>query len=244
MSQTPIRTVAVAIAILVAPSLLNAQGSAKLLADARGQLAGHNLDSAITILRTVTSDQRADSSSRAEAFMWLGVAAFYKGQDSAALVDFREALRNDPLLVAATPLASLDSTLADWWEREQTLALCGEALPAWGWPPAPLPAPTTVTPMNVDARVGQAPEIISGPRLEYPDNLRRALVQGRVLARVIIDTSGHAERGSVRVLTTPHHDFKQPVIEYTEHARFRGAVLHGARVRSCVVLPVDFRISR
>jgi TonB family protein len=98
--------------------------------------------------------------------------------------------------------------------------------------------------MNAEARAAQAPEIVSGPPLWYPDNLRRAFIQGRVLVRAIIDSSGKAERGSVRVLFTPNPGFNQPVIDYTEHAQFSVAVSRGVRTRSCVVIPVDFKIKR
>ncbi len=240
MIRSLIATLVMATALLATPSSLCAQSHSQLLAGARAQLIGHNLDSAITLLRAVADNGQADSSERAEAFMWLGVTTFYKGQDSSAKDAFREALRNDPLLVAATMLANLDSTLADMWEREQTIAVCGEMMPAWGWPPGP---PTTARGMNQEARAGQAPEIISGPPLLYPSNLREALIQGRVLVRAVIDPSGKAERGSVRVLSTPNHGFNSAVTDYTEHAKFSGAMAGGARIRSCVVLPIDFKIT-
>lgn len=239
ISRSITGTIAVAAILVVAPSFLGAQ-EPQLLVDARAQLARRNLDSAITLFGAVASDQHADSSVRAEALMWRGVAFFYKGQDSSGHTDFREALRHDPLLLGAPALARLDPALADWWEREQTLAVCGEALPAWGWPPG---GPSfAAAAMNADARAGEAPVIVSGPHLSYPDGLRSALIQGRVLARLIVDTSGNTERGSVRIITAAHRGFRQPVIHYAERARFNAAVFRGVRVRSCVVLPVDFKL--
>ncbi len=227
-------------ACLVVTTVLGAQNYSTRLADVRGQLARRSLDSAVIALRGIASDPRADSSARAEAFMWLGVAVFYQGQDSAARANFREATRYEPLLMAAEPLARLDSALTDWWEREQTLALCGEALPAWGWPPR-FPASS---PMNAEARAGKAPEMRERPPLAYPDHLRSRYIQGRVLARAILDPSGRAERGSVRILSTPHPDFSRTVMKMVEGARFSAAVSGDTAVRSCVVLPVDFSIRR
>jgi TonB family protein len=219
------------------PAPLPEQHSTRL-ADARGQLARRNLDSAVIMLRDIATDPRANSTARAEAFMWLGVAVYYQGQDSSTRHNFREALRHDPLLVGAEPLTRLDSTLGDWWEREQTFALCGEALPAWGWP---VVFPSS-SPMNPDARAMKPPELSRRPRLEYPSNLRSASTQGRVLARAILDTSGRAEQGSVRILSSPHPDFSRVVRKMIEGAGFSAAVSGGTAVRSCVILPVDFSI--
>ena len=233
-------TGAVATACVVVTTVLSAQSHWTRLADARGQLARRNLDSAAIVLRSVTSDPRADSTARAEAFMWLGVVVFYQGQDSSARANFQEALRYSPLLLAAETLARLDSVLADRWERDQTLALCGEALPAWGWPPNP---PST-SPMNAEARAGKAPEMRKRPSLEYPEHLRSQYIQGRVLARAVLDSTGRAERGSVRILSTPHPDFSRNVLRMVEDARFSAAVSGDTAVRSCVILPVDFSIRR
>jgi TonB family protein len=237
-------TIAVALATVLVfwPLCLNGQRASELLADALSQVRAHRLDSAITLLHTITASGEADSSERAEAFLWLGVATFYKGQDSAAAASFRNALGIDPLLTPVGVLGSLDSGLAALWENEQTQAVCDEALPAWL--PAAGSSTTQTNALNSRARAAQAPTIVSGPRLWYPDNLRRAGIQGRVLVRVIIDTLGRAEQRSVRVIWTAHPGLNHPVVEYMEHARFSVATSSAGRARSCVVLPVDFKISR
>ena len=236
-------TGAVAAGCVVATTALSAQNYATRLADGRTQLGRRNLDSAMIVLRGIARDPRAGATVRAEAFMWLGVAVFYQGQDSSARANLQEALRLDPLLLGAEPLHRLDSALGDWWEREQTLALCGEALPAWGWgwPPA---GPSSTSPMNADARAGKAPEFRTHPPIQYPDHLRRQHVQGRVLARALLDSSGRAERGSVRIFATPHADFTRPVTRMIEDARYSAAVAGDTPVRSCIILPVDFSIRR
>ena len=239
MSRALLSPLIAALALMLGPSRLSSQRSGQLLTDARDQIRTRNLDSAITLLHAITTSSQADSSERAEAFIWLGVATFYKGQDSTATYAFKDALDNNPLQTPAAVLARLDSGLAALWERQQTTVLCGEALPAWLGDPGP-----TGAPLNPDARAAQGPEVISGPLLSYPDNLRRAYVQGRVMVRALIDTLGRAERGSVRIISTAHRDFNKPVTEYMERAHFRVAVSSAGRVRSCVILPVDFRIKR
>ena len=237
MSRVLLSPLIVALALMLGPSRLHGQRSGQLLTDARRQIQARNLDSAVTLLRAITTPGQADPSERAEAFIWLGVATFYKGQDSIAGYAFKNALYNNPLLMPAAVLARLDSGLAALWERQQTGVLCGETLPAWLRDIGP-----TVTSLNSDARSAQGPEIISGPPLSYPDNLRRADVQGRVMVRALIDTLGRAERGSVRIIRTAHRDFNEPVTGYMERARFRVAVSSAGRVRSCIILPVDFSI--
>lgn len=174
--------------------------------------------------------------------MWLGVVSFYKGTDSATSAAFRDALRNEPLLIMGPRLARLDSSLATIWEKEQTVTLCGESLPAWG---SPAGSAVSAPAINADARAAlRPPEILSGPPVQYPDYLRSAYVQGRVIVRAIIDTNGHAENGSARVLRTPHAGFNAVVVEYMEKAQFRAATSSAGPVRSCVIVPVDFTIKR
>ncbi len=238
MSRTILCALTFATGLIPAPSRLSGQRPAQLLADARDQIRAQKLDSAITLLHAITTSGEADSSERAEAFVWLGVATFYQGHDSAVTYAFRDALGSNPLLTPASHLARLDSGLAALWEHEQTIVLCGESLPAWLWSLQP----RQTLALNSDARTTRGPEIVSGPQPWYPDNLRRAEIQGRVWARAVIDTLGRAERPSVRILGTPHPDFNRSVTEYAEHAHYRVAVSTAGRVRSCVVFPVDFRI--
>lgn len=209
--------------------------SSQALADALAQIRAHRLDSAAVLLQQIATAPGADSSERAVAYMWLGVASFYSGQDSTATSHFRHALEIDPLLTASGVLARLDSSLAVAWEDEQTRALCGEALPAWIWPTAPS---ETGDPLNSRARGSRPPQIVTGPALTYPEDLRLVGIQGRVVARVIIDSLGHAERGSIRIISTPNTGFNGAATEYFQKVQFT------PRTRSCVVLPVDFKVKR
>jgi TonB family protein len=239
--RTCCHAVILATACVFWPLCLSGQGTSELLADALSQIRARRLDSAITLLQTITTFAQTGSSEQAEAFTWLGVATFYKGQDSTAAAAFRKALEIDVFLTPTEVLAKLDSGLAVLWESEQTRAVCDEPLPAWHPPPI---GSSMGDPMNSEARAGRSPTIVSGPQIRYPDNLRREGIQGRVLARVIIDTLGRAEPRSIRILLTSHPDFNRPVIAYMERARFSVTRLGDRRVRSCVVFPVDFRIKR
>lgn len=229
------------------PIAARAQGSAttppssQALAGALAQIRAQNLDSATVLLRLIATAPTADSSERAVAYMWLGVATYYKGQDSVATSHFRSALEINPVLTAAALLAKLDSGMAVSWENEQTRALCGETIPAWIQTAAPSAA---LDPLNASARAAQGPKLTAAPPFAYPENLREANVQGRVVVRAIIDSAGHAEPGSVRIVSSPNSGFNETVTGAIQNASFTPQISRGARTRACVVLPVDFTITR
>jgi TonB family protein len=96
----------------------------------------------------------------------------------------------------------------------------------------------------MESVVEERPVIISGPQLNYPDLLRHAGVQGRVLVQAIIDTSGRAEPQSVKIIQSPNPGLDQPAKNYVLRALFRPARVHGRAVRVLLNLPIDFKIKR
>jgi TonB family protein len=96
----------------------------------------------------------------------------------------------------------------------------------------------------MESVVDERPEVLSGPQLQYPDLLREASIQGRVLVQAIIDTTGRVEPQSVKVIQSPNPGFDQPAKNYVLRALFRPARLHGRAVRVLINLPIDFKIKR
>ncbi len=90
--------------------------------------------------------------------------------------------------------------------------------------------------------LSQKPALLFGPRLDYPEDLRRNRIQGRVLVQAILDTLGRIEPGSIQFVMTPDPGFLMPVSQYLALARFRPARRNGRLVRSLVQMPVDFRL--
>jgi len=90
----------------------------------------------------------------------------------------------------------------------------------------------------------ERPVFLSGPPLQYPNLLRQAGIQGRVLVRAIIDTTGRAEPASVRVVESPHPGFDQAARDFVLHARFSHGRLHGRAVRTLIEFPVTFQTTR
>jgi protein TonB len=96
----------------------------------------------------------------------------------------------------------------------------------------------------LEAVVEERPERISSPPVRYPDILRQAGIEGRVLLELVIDTSGHAERGSIRVLSSTHQLFEGPAREVAQASLFSPGRIQGRAVRVRVQLPINFSISR
>lgn len=96
----------------------------------------------------------------------------------------------------------------------------------------------------MESVVEERPQLLSGRQPQYPDLLRQAGVEGRVIVQAIIDTSGRAEPRSVKVLQSPNPGFDQPAKNFVLGALFRPARVHGRAVRVLVNLPIDFKLSR
>jgi len=86
------------------------------------------------------------------------------------------------------------------------------------------------------------PAFLSGPTLVYPDLLRQAGVQGRVIVQAIIDTMGRAEPWSVKIIESPNEGFNEPARNYILGALFRAARIHARAVRVLVNVPIDYSI--
>jgi protein TonB len=78
------------------------------------------------------------------------------------------------------------------------------------------------------------------PRPRYPETLRQAGVEGRVVVRFVVDTAGRVERGSVAVTSSSHALFTAAVEPLVAGLRFRPAEAGGRRVRQLVEMPFEF----
>lgn len=92
--------------------------------------------------------------------------------------------------------------------------------------------------------VEEQPERLAGPQPPFPELLKQAQIQGRVLARAIIDTTGRIEPNSIKILQTPNPGFNAGVIDALRKSLFRPARVHGRAVRIMIDIPFDFTIKR
>src|SRR2546421_5433108 len=95
--------------------------------------------------------------------------------------------------------------------------------------------------VSTESMVDERPVFLSGPPLRYPPLLRQAGIEGRVLVRAIIDTTGRADPASAQVIDSPHPGFNEAARNALLQARFRGGRFRGRAVRVVITFPVDFR---
>lgn len=90
---------------------------------------------------------------------------------------------------------------------------------------------------QVSLATGNAP-----PR--YPELLRAAGVEGRVVARFVVNEGGRVEGGSVKFVQSDNHLFDEAVRAALLRMRFTPAEIGGRKVRQLVEMPFVFALSR
>ena len=98
--------------------------------------------------------------------------------------------------------------------------------------------------LYLESVVDEKPERISSPPLEYPDLLRQAGIEGAVTFEVVIDSAGHAEPGSLRVVGATNKAFEASARKAVLGSLFRPGRVGGRLVRVLVQIPVSFTIRR
>jgi protein TonB len=78
----------------------------------------------------------------------------------------------------------------------------------------------------------------------YPDMLRQAGVEGEVLAQFVVDTTGKAEPGSLKILKSSHDLFIQSVKNALPQMKFIPAEVGGRKVKQLVQQPFSFSIAK
>jgi TonB family protein len=96
----------------------------------------------------------------------------------------------------------------------------------------------------IEAVVDEKPERVKDPPLEYPDLLRQAGIEGSVIIEVIIDTTGHAEPGSLRVVQSTNKAFEMSARDAVLKSVYRPGRVRGQAVRVLVQVPISFTIRR
>jgi protein TonB len=94
-----------------------------------------------------------------------------------------------------------------------------------------------------EALVDQVPTLLAAPPPDYPSLLRQAGISGRVVLQAVLDTNGHAEPASIKVVSTSHVGFERPGRQWMLKSLFRPARARGRAVRVLVNMPLDFTIT-
>jgi TonB family protein len=85
-------------------------------------------------------------------------------------------------------------------------------------------------------------EVLTGPLPVYPDLLRQAGVQGRVVLEAVVDTTGRVLAPSILVVSRTNPGFVAPARQALLATLFRPAMVGGKPVRMRVRIPYEFAI--
>ena len=201
-------------------------------------LVGHSVIVLAAVVATLTAGQKKDEQTLDTAMVFLNQEEQKKPEEQPPVVDVPQ-LKGFQTVVAPTdiPTNIPPINLQEHFDPKDYTGTGVEGGIGTGIVP-------DAGQVFMESVVEERPEVLSGPALNYPDLLRQAGVQGRVLVQAIIDTSGRAEPPSVKVIQSPNPGFDQPAKNYVLRALFRPARVHGRAVRVLVNLPIDFKIKR
>ncbi len=85
-------------------------------------------------------------------------------------------------------------------------------------------------------------EVLTAPLPLYPDLLRQAGVQGRVVLEAVVDTTGRVSAQSISVVSTTNTGFVAPARQALLATLFRPAMIGGKPVQMLVRIPYEFAI--
>ena len=78
----------------------------------------------------------------------------------------------------------------------------------------------------------------------YPERLRAAGVDGNVLVRFVVDTTGRVAPGSIEILESSHELFTAAVRETLARLRFLPAEVNGRKVTAAAMMPFQFTLKK
>ena len=79
------------------------------------------------------------------------------------------------------------------------------------------------------------------PAPRYPDILKTAGVSGEVIASFVVDTTGLADVGSLKVIRSSHQLFVNSIVAAMPNMRFTPAMVGGRKVKQLVMEPFVFQ---
>lgn len=101
---------------------------------------------------------------------------------------------------------------------------------------------------STDAREWRGNEalmrVITQGKPRYPESLRQAAIEGRVLVQFKVDTLGRIDPASVTIISSAHELFSRAVRDALSGFRFRPAEVNGRRVVALAEMPFEFSIRR
>ncbi|HET9423863.1 MAG TPA: TonB family protein [Gemmatimonadaceae bacterium] len=137
------------------------------------------------------------------------------------------------LSVAPTPPDFSDRRIASSLIQR----LCDRDCARSGAPPSDTAGRDTWTASDVMMRLRADPV---PPR--YPESLRRAGIEGSVVVRFVVDTSGRVDMASIEVVRSTHDAFTAAVRESVARLRFTASMAGDRKVRAQAMMPFQFTL--
>ncbi|PYO95881.1 MAG: hypothetical protein DMD62_00350 [Gemmatimonadetes bacterium] len=91
-------------------------------------------------------------------------------------------------------------------------------------------------------RIDKAPEMQSIRRINYPGDLLRAHMGGRIVLQFVITQDGSPDLGTLSVVQGEFRDFALVAIDAVGTARFTPAKIGSCRLSTLVRMPFDFKL--
>ncbi len=96
----------------------------------------------------------------------------------------------------------------------------------------------------LEAQLDDPVQVISQPTPRYPPVLASAGITGRVEMQFIVDTTGHVEGSSFKIMKTTHPAFAEPAKEAIAKGVFKPAKFKGQPVRQLVQQRISFKVGQ
>lgn len=205
------RRLSLAALVLVVPALAAQNRTDARIAIARAHITAREFGRADTALNGAL-DSAAYLMDSVHVFVWRAILEHLRGSDSLARENFHSALTLYPPL----KVNGLDQVAPG---LDAVLETESRGLRVYST-------------NQVDERATWQ----SGRSLTYPPALRRRRVAGQALITAIVDTTGHVEEQSIRVLDVPDSEFVKPLRDMLLGATFTPGRVKGQVVRSTIDL--------
>ena len=106
------------------------------------------------------------------------------------------------------------------------------------------PVPTVAGEVFLAAEIDDPPAAISVPRPRYPPVMEQAGIPGQVVMEFVVDTTGHLEPASFKIVKSSHKAFEEPAREALLKSVFKPGRSRGTAVRVLVRQPMSFKVGQ
>ena len=86
--------------------------------------------------------------------------------------------------------------------------------------------------------------IVTTGKPRYPEHLREAGIEGTVVLRFTVDTTGRIDVKSAQILSSTHPLFSRAVLDALDGFRFKPAEVGSRHVAALAEMPFEFRITK